>query len=122
MSRPEVKRRTSNRRSVCFESAAELHARLPRPYNFASYLGWGLRKLQLASEIEAYDALRRDILGRRAQPPELRRLGELLLEACNGEVPLEGDLMVTADSFEDLHRRCQPIAAAQLTANPRRSS
>lgn len=118
MSSPQAKRRASNRRNVCFGIAAVLHAKLPRPYNFASYLGWGLRKLRLADEIEAYDALRRDQLGRHAGRQELRCLGELLLEACDGEMPLDGGGLIKASSFEKFRKRSQARLAAQLNAKP----
>lgn len=122
MSKPAPKPHANRRRKICFEIAAELHAKLPRPYNFASYMGWGLRKLRLASEIESYDALRRDLLGRYPQQAELRSLGELLLESCDGEVPLHGGRLVSARTVENLHRRCRNRMPAQRNHDPRRSS
>lgn len=121
MSKPAPRPRANRRRKFCIEIAAELHAKLPRPDNFASYMGWGLRKLRLASEIESYDELRRDLLGRYPQQAELRCLGELLLESCDGEVPLHGGRLVSAHTVENLHRRCQARMPAQCNPDLRRS-
>lgn len=91
-------------------AVVQLADMFPRPYNFASSLGFGLRKMRLGNELAEYDFLHRSRLCAPASFEELVCAGRILIEASPDRfpsqvLPLDEPLLVNPDSFDDLSRQ-----------------
>lgn len=78
---------------------------LPKPNNFATAMGRGMRKLRLENELAEYDLLHRLHRGRAASLDELVCAGNLLISSRKGLLPatvspLDEELLVNPQSFD----------------------
>jgi hypothetical protein len=96
---------SSPARDLRWQAVKMLAAMLPRPYNYFSAVGRGMRKLRLEKELAEFDLLHRLRRGRPASLEQLVCAGMVLIASCRGRfptriLPLEEALLINPDSFD----------------------
>lgn len=97
-------RSPSHARELRSQAVEALTPLLPRPHNYATAMGRGMRKLRLGHELAEYDLLHRLHRGRPASRDELICAGTLLISSCHGTLPakvlpIDEELLINAKSF-----------------------